>query len=142
MRYDRLREEVCEANRRIGQTGLALLTWGNASGIERESGIVGIKPSGIDYDDLTPGDIVLLQLDSGRTVDGSMRSSSDTLTHLYLYRKFTSLEGIVHTHSHFATVWAQAGREIPCYGTTHADLFRGLVPITRALTREEVGGEY
>jgi len=142
MRYVRLREDVCAANKEIGRTGLAVLTWGNASGVDREAGIMAIKPSGISYDDLTPEDIVIVHLESGRLIEGSMRASSDTPTHLYLYRTFVSIGGIVHTHSHFATVWAQAGRDIPCYGTTHADLFYGPVPVTRALTREEVGGEY
>jgi L-ribulose-5-phosphate 4-epimerase len=142
MKYARLRRDVCEANKEVGRSGLAVLTWGNASGVDREAGVMAIKPSGISYADLVPENIVLVHLETGGLVDGMKRPSSDTPTHLHLYRKFASIGGIVHSHSHFTTVWAQAGREIPCYGTTHADLFYGPVPITRELTREEVGGEY
>lgn len=142
MRFGELREQVCAANKEISRTGLAMLTWGNVSGLDRARGVMAIKPSGVDYAALTPEHIVLLDLDSGRLVEGAMRPSSDTPTHLHLYRCFPALGGIIHTHSHFATVWAQAGREIPCFGTTHADTFHGPVPVTRPLTRAEVEGEY
>lgn len=142
MKYHVLRDEVCEANKEIGRVGLAALTWGNASQVDRENGVVAIKPSGVGYEALTPADIVLIDLASGNAIDGSLRPSSDTPTHLHLYRTFSGIGGVIHTHSHFATVWAQAQREIPCLGTTHADLFHGPVPLTRALTEEEVRSAY
>jgi L-ribulose-5-phosphate 4-epimerase len=142
MKCRSLREQVCEANKEIARTGLAIFTWGNASGMDRDEGIVAIKPSGVDYDVLKPDDIVLLALDTGETVEGALRPSSDTPTHLHLYRTFPELGGVVHTHSHYATAWAQACREIPCLGTTHADQFNGPVPVTRMLTGLEVAGEY
>ena len=136
-----LREAVCEANRQLPASGLVKLTWGNVSAIDRESGVFGIKPSGIDYDALIPGDIVLLDLD-GNVVDGALRPSSDTKTHLELYRAWPRIGGITHTHSRYATIFSQADRGIPCLGTTHADHFHGEVPVCRALTPEEVDDDY
>jgi L-ribulose-5-phosphate 4-epimerase len=142
MEHAELRERVCGVNRDLGRAGLAALTWGNASGVDRQAGVIAIKPSGVDYASLTPADIVIVSLDSGKSVDGSLRPSSDTPTHWHLYRAFAAIGGVVHTHSRYATAWAQAKREIPCFGTTHADLFHGPVPITRDLTEREVQGEY
>ncbi len=137
-----LRERVCDANRRLATTGLVVLSFGNVSGVDRESGVMAIKPSGVAYSELAPGDIVLVSLDTGITTHGSARPSSDTPTHLELYRAFPTIGGIVHTHSAFATSWAQARREIPCLGTTHADQFRGLVPVTRLLTDSEITTDF
>lgn len=142
MTYEPLRQEVCSANRFLGESGLVLLTWGNASGVDRDQDVMAIKPSGVAYEDLVPEDIVVLSLSSGDVVVGQGRPSSDTPTHLHLYREFGDVGGIVHTHSHFATVMAQVRREIPCLGTTHADNFHGAVPLTRMMTEQEVGGEY
>ena len=138
-----LRQQVLRANQEIARRGLAPHTFGNASGIDRSGAepLVVIKPSGIDYATMTPGDLVVTDLD-GKIVEGSLRPSSDLDTHTYLYRSFPQLGGIVHTHSEFATSWAQAGRSIPCLGTTHADYFRGPVPITEPLTAEEVATAY
>ena len=138
---DMLKEEVFEANRRLVEAGLVVLTWGNASGFDPESGIVVIKPSGVDYAKMRPSDMVAVALD-GRVVEGTLRPSSDTPTHLAIYRHFTGVRGMVHTHSVEATAFAQARREIPCYGTTHADQFHGPVPVTRFLTEEEVASGY
>lgn len=136
-----LREQVCEANRALEPSGLVRLTWGNVSGIDRASGLWAIKPSGVDYAALTPADIVVLDLE-GNVVEGKLRPSSDTKTHLVLYREFSDIGGITHTHSLHATMFAQAGRELPCFGTTHADHFHGTVPIVRALTPDEVARDY
>jgi L-ribulose-5-phosphate 4-epimerase len=138
-----LREEVLQANREIARRGLAPHTFGNASGIDRSGAqaLVVIKPSGVDYAALTPGDLVVTDLD-GRIVEGHLRPSSDLDTHTCLYREFPEIGGIVHTHSEFATAWAQACRPIPCLGTTHADYFHGPVPVTEPLTAEEVAGGY
>jgi L-ribulose-5-phosphate 4-epimerase len=136
-----LRAQICEANRTLVPAGLVRLTWGNVSAIDRASGLWGIKPSGVDYAVLRPEDIVLLDLE-GRVVEGNLRPSSDTKTHLHLYREFPSIGGITHTHSLYATIFSQAGRELPCYGTTHADHFHGTVPVVRALTPEEVATDY
>jgi L-ribulose-5-phosphate 4-epimerase len=136
-----LRTEVLEANLEIVRRGLVLYTFGNASGIDREKGLVVIKPSGVPYETMKPADLVITDLD-GKIVEGLLRPSSDLGTHLLLYRKFPSIGGVVHTHSEYATAWAQAGREIPPYGTTHADYFYGPVPITEELTDEEIGGDY
>ena len=138
-----LREEVLHANREIARRGLAPHTFGNASGIDRAGPepLVVIKPSGVDYASLTPADLVVTDLD-GNIVEGSLRPSSDLDTHTYLYREFPQIGGVVHTHSEFATSWAQAGRHIPCLGTTHADYFHGPVPVTEPLTAEEVAGGY
>lgn len=136
-----LKSQVCEANRALEPSGLVRLTWGNVSGIDRTSGLWAIKPSGVDYNRLTPDDIVVLDLE-GNVVEGNLRPSSDTKTHLHLYREFPNIGGITHTHSLHATTFAQAGRELPCYGTTHADHFFGTVPIVRALTPAEVAEDY
>jgi L-ribulose-5-phosphate 4-epimerase len=142
MKSHDLREEVCRINRELGRSGLVTLTWGNASGVDREAGVMAIKPSGVDYAVLTPEDIALVSLESGEVVAGLLRASSDTPTHLCLYRHFEGIGGIVHTHSTHATAWAQAGRELPCLGTTHADHFHGAVPVARPLTEDEVAGDY
>lgn len=136
-----LKNQVCAANRALEPSGLVRLTWGNVSGIDRTSGLWGIKPSGVDYGQLTPEDIVILDLE-GNVVEGKLRPSSDTKTHLHLYREFPEIGGVTHTHSLHATVLAQAGRDLPCYGTTHADHFYGTVPLVRALTPEEVAADY
>jgi len=138
---ENLKAEVLQANLEIVRRGLVLYTFGNASGIDREAGLVAIKPSGVPYETMKPGDLVVTDLD-GKIVEGSLRPSSDLATHLHLYREFPSIGGVVHTHSEFATSWAQAGRPIPAYGTTHADYFYGPVPITEELTDEEIGGDY
>jgi L-ribulose-5-phosphate 4-epimerase len=138
-----LREQVLRANREIARRGLAPHTFGNASGIDRSGTqpLVVIKPSGVDYAELTPGDLVVTDLD-GKIVDGKLRPSSDLDTHTLLYREFPQIGGIVHTHSEFATSWAQASRPIPCLGTTHADYFHGPVPVTAPLSAEEVAEAY
>lgn len=136
-----LAEEVLEANLALVRHGLVTLTWGNVSGIDRERGVVGIKPSGVAYERLTVDDIVLVDLDSGSS-SGSRRPSTDTPTHLALYRAFTTLGGVAHTHSTWATAWAQAQREIPLLGTTHADLSAYPIPLTRPLGEQEVASDY
>jgi L-ribulose-5-phosphate 4-epimerase len=136
-----LREEVYEANLELVRRGLAIYTFGNASGIARDQGLVVIKPSGVPYETLKPKDLVITSLD-GRVVEGTLRPSSDLATHLALYRAFGAIGGVVHTHSRYATAWAQAGREIPCFGTTHADYFYGAVPVTECLNRAQIEGEY
>ncbi len=141
MKLEALRREVLEANLALVRAGLVVDTFGNASGIAREEALVAIKPSGVPYDAMTPSDMVVTDLD-GRVVEGALRPSSDLATHLVLYRAFPSLGGVAHTHSRHATAWAQAGREIPCFGTTHADYIRGAVPVTRLLTAEEIAGDY
>ncbi|HEV3150682.1 MAG TPA: L-ribulose-5-phosphate 4-epimerase AraD, partial [Acidobacteriaceae bacterium] len=141
MRQEALRSAVLEANLELVRRGLILYTFGNASGIDRKSGLVAIKPSGVPYEEMKPADLVLTDLD-GNVVEGSLRPSSDLATHLLLYRAFPAIGGVVHTHSEFATAWAQAGREIPAYGTTHADYFYEPVPVTDELTADEVGGDY
>jgi len=141
-RHADLRERVYEANREIVQSGLVILTFGNASEADRNAGVMAIKPSGVPYGELRPDAMTLVDLESGRPVDSSHRPSSDTPTHLVLYRRFEEVGGVVHTHSPFATAWAQAGRELPCLGTTHADHFRGAVPVTRALTVGEIAQDY
>jgi L-ribulose-5-phosphate 4-epimerase len=141
MMLEELRAEVCEANLELVRRGLVVEAFGNASGIDREQGLVVIKPSGVAYDTLTPGGLVVTDLD-GRVVAGDLRPSSDLPTHLALYQAFPGVGGIVHTHSRYATAWAQAGREIPCFGTTHADYFPGAIPITGSLTADEIAAEY
>jgi len=138
-----LRQQVLRANQEIARRGLAPHTFGNASGIDRGGAepLVVIKPSGVDYASMTPGDLVITNLD-GKTVEGALRPSSDLDTHTYLYREFPQIGGIVHTHSEFATSWAQACRQIPCFGTTHADYFHGPVPVTEPLTAAEVEEGY
>ena len=138
---EELKEIVCRANLELPRQGLVLYTWGNVSGIDRARGLVVIKPSGVAYEALTPGDMTVVDLD-GHVVEGRLNPSSDTRTHLELYRAFPQIGGIVHTHSTYAAAWAQAGQDIPCYGTTHADYFYGPVPCTRSLTAEEVAGDY
>ncbi len=140
--YLDLRERVLEANLALVRAGLVVLTFGNASAIDREAGVVAIKPSGVSYEQLRPADIAVVDLVTGDVVDGDKRPSSDTPTHAALYRAWPDIGGIVHTHSAYATAWAQAGREIPCFGTTHADHFDGAVPVTRALTPGEIDGQY
>jgi L-ribulose-5-phosphate 4-epimerase len=141
MELVRLQAEVLEANLELVRRGLVLYTFGNASGIDRESGLVAIKPSGVPYERLTAADMVVCDLE-GKIVAGSLNPSSDIETHLELYRAFPTIGGVVHTHSEFATSWAQAGREIPAFGTTHADYFHGPVPCTEELSAEEIAGEY
>ncbi|HHU50295.1 MAG: L-ribulose-5-phosphate 4-epimerase [Firmicutes bacterium] len=138
---ERLKEQVLEANLELYRRGLVIYTWGNASGIDREQGLVVIKPSGVAYEKLRTDSMVVLTLD-GEIVEGELRPSSDTPTHLGLYRGFPEIGGVVHTHSPHATVWAQANREIPCFGTTHADYFYGAIPCVRVLTKDEVTTEY
>lgn len=138
-----LKEAVYAANMALVKAGLVVLTWGNASGLDRDRGVVAIKPSGVAYDALRPTDIVLVSLETGLPLPGeTLRPSSDTPTHVCLYQRFADIGGIAHTHSRYATSWAQAGREIPCYGTTHADTFHGAVPLCRALTPEEIADAY
>jgi L-ribulose-5-phosphate 4-epimerase len=137
-----LRERAYEANREIVRAGLVVLTFGNASAADRAAGVLAIKPSGVPYEELGPETMVVVDLETGAAVGGEHRPSSDTPTHLVLYRRFEQVGGIVHTHSPFATAWAQACREIPCLGSTHADHFAGAVPVTRPLTRAEVEGDY
>jgi len=137
-----LRERTFAANRAIVDAGLVVLTFGNASAADRAAGVMAIKPSGIPYEQLGPESMVVVDIASGDVVDGAFRPSSDTPTHLVLYRRFAAVGGIVHTHSPAATAWAQAGRPIPCFGTTHADHFLGDVPVTRRLTAEEIAGDY
>jgi len=136
-----LRAEVLEANLELVRRGLVIYTFGNASGISREHGLVAIKPSGVPYERMTPRDIVIADLD-GRIVEGDLRPSTDLPTHVALYRAFPSIGGVAHPHSRHATAWAQARREIPCFGTTHADYFHGAVPVTSALTAEEIEAGY
>lgn len=126
----------------LPRQGLVILTWGNASEFDRESGLFAIKPSGVDYEALSPEDIVLVEIESGDPVESRLRPSSDTPTHLHLYRKLEGIGGIVHTHSHYAVCFAQAESPVPCYGTTHADHFSGTIPVTRRMTVEEIDGEY
>ena len=134
---EELKKEVYEANMLLPKYGLVTFTWGNVSGIDRERGLFVIKPSGVDYDKLTPDDMVVMDLEGNR-VEGTLNPSSDTKTHLILYNRFPKIGGMVHTHSPWATSWAQAGRDIPCYGTTHADYIYGSVPCARNLNEEEL----
>ncbi len=138
---EKLKEQVWKANLQLPAHGLVVFTWGNVSGIDRESGLFVIKPSGVEYDQLRPEDMVVMDL-NGNKVEGELNPSSDTPTHLELYRNFPTIGGVVHTHSRWATIWAQSGRSIPAYGTTHGDYFYGPIPCTRAMTPEEIGGEY
>ena len=137
-----LRKLVWQANLDLPKHGLVTFTWGNVSGIDRERGLVVIKPSGVAYEDLTQEDLVLVDLETGRTVEGALNPSSDTKTHLELYRAFPEVGGIVHTHSAYAVAWAQAGQDIPCYGTTHADYFYGPIPCARHLRQAELEEDY
>ena len=136
-----LREEVLEANLELVRRGLVLYTFGNASGILRDEGLIVIKPSGVPYEKMKPDHLVVTDLD-GKIVEGDLRPSSDLPTHVVLYKNFPHIGGVVHTHSEYATAWAQARREIPCFGTTHADYFHGAVPVTEPMASEEIAGEY
>ena len=138
---EKLKQQVYEANMELPEKGLITYTWGNVGGIDREKGLFVIKPSGVPYEELKPEDMVVMNL-QGEKVEGDLNPSSDTPTHLELYKAFEKLGGIVHTHSPWATSWAQAGRAIPCYGTTHADYFYGQIPCARSLTKEEIEGNY
>lgn len=138
---EELKKKVLKANLDLVKNKLVLFTWGNVSEIDREKGLVVIKPSGVDYDGMTADDMVVVDL-NGKVVEGNLRPSSDTPTHLEFYKAFPNVGGVTHTHSTFATAWAQAGRAIPFYGTTHADYFYGDIPCARSLTKEEIEGEY
>ncbi len=138
---EELKQKVFEANMLLPKYGLVTFTWGNVSAIDRESGLFIIKPSGVDYETMTADDMVVMDLD-GNKVEGHYKPSSDTPTHLEIYKAFPEIGGIVHTHSSYATSWAQAGRSIPCYGTTHADYIYGEIPCVRCLTKEEIEGAY
>jgi L-ribulose-5-phosphate 4-epimerase len=140
--FEELRERVVAANLALVDAGLVVLTFGNASAFDRDAGVMAIKPSGVAYHALRPDDVPVLDIASGDVVSGTRRPSSDTTTHLALYREFAGVGGVVHTHSPFATAWAQARRELPCFGTTHADHFRGAVPVTRPLSAAEIAGDY
>ncbi len=137
-----LKELVCKANLELPKYGLVTFTWGNVSGVDRESGLMVIKPSGVEYDNMSAEDMVVVSLETGEKVEGKWKPSSDTATHVALYNAFPEIGGIVHTHSRWATSFAQAGRGIPAYGTTHGDYFYGEIPCTRKMTPEEIGGEY
>ena len=138
---EELKKEVCAANLLLQQAGLVVLTWGNASGIDREQGLVAIKPSGVSYEGMTSEQMVIVDLE-GNVIEGELQPSSDMPSHLVLYQELEDIGGVAHTHSTYATAWAQACRSIPCYGTTHADHFRGPVPVTRSLEPEAVQGSY
>lgn len=142
MSLDALRAEVCRANQALVDAGLVTMSFGNASGVDRQAGVLVIKPSGVPYATLTPADMVVVSLDDQRVVEGTLRPSSDTPTHAVLYRRFPSIGGVVHTHSTFAAAWAQARRAIPTLGTTHADHFNGPVPVTRPMRVEEIDAAY
>lgn len=139
---EQLKEKVWKANLDLVKHNLVIFTWGNVSGINREQGLVVIKPSGVSYDTMKPGDMVVVDLKTGKVVEGELNPSSDTPTHLVLYRAFPELGGVVHTHSTYATAWAQAGRDIPNIGTTHADYFHDCIPCTDDMTEAEVKGDY
>ena len=139
---DELKDKVFRANMELVEHGLVIFTWGNVSGIDRERGLVVIKPSGVDYAVMKPSDMVVVDLATGEVVEGSLRPSSDTPTHLALYRAFPEIGGVVHTHSTYATAWAQAGIYLPNIGTTHADYFHNRIPCTRDMTAAEVEGSY
>lgn len=138
---EELKQQVYEANMLLPRYQLITFTWGNVSAIDRESGLIIIKPSGVEYDVMKSDDMIVVDID-GNKVEGKLNPSSDTPTHLELYRNFQNIGGIVHTHSRWATIWAQSGKSIPAYGTTHCDYFFGEIPCTRALTNEEILGEY
>jgi L-ribulose-5-phosphate 4-epimerase len=142
MKYQSLKERVRRANLALVEAGLVILTWGNASGADRDAQVMAIKPSGVPYDRLGVDDIVVLSIKTGEIVEGSARPSSDTATHLHLYREFPAIGGVMHSHSTYGTSFAQAMREIPCFGTTHADNFYGAVPGTRAMTDGEINQDY
>ncbi len=139
---EELKNIVCRANLELPRYGLVTFTWGNVSGVDRELGLMVIKPSGVEYDNMTADDMVVVSLKTGERVEGKWKPSSDTATHVALYNAFPTLGGIVHTHSRYATSFAQAGRGIPAYGTTHGDYFYGEIPCTRRMTPKEIGGAY
>ncbi len=139
--FESLREQVCTANLELNERRLIIYSWGNVSAIDRQTGTVAIKPSGVAYSELTPESIVIVDLD-GKVIEGNLNPSSDTPTHLELYRRFDTIGGVCHTHCPWATAWAQAHRAIPCFGTTHADMFYGEIPVTDRLTDEEIRGDY
>ncbi|MGC8551767.1 MAG: L-ribulose-5-phosphate 4-epimerase AraD [Phycisphaerae bacterium] len=141
-RFESLRAEVCRVNRSLVEAGLVVLTWGNASGADRTEGVMAIKPSGVPYERLTSDDMIVLAIASGEVIQGKGRPSSDTPTHLHLYRAFGAIGGVVHTHSDFATSFAQAGCDIPCMGTTHADNFYGCIPCTQDMSPREIAENY
>ena len=142
MKYQSLKERVHRANLALVEAGLVILTWGNASGADRDAGVMAIKPSGVPYDRLGVDDIVVLSIKTGEIVEGSTRPSSDTATHLHLYREFPAIGGVMHSHSTYGTSFAQAMREIPCFGTTHADNFYGPIPVTRPMMDAEINQDY
>ncbi len=139
---DDLKQQVLKANMALPRYGLVTFTWGNVSAVDRESGLVVIKPSGVEYDDMTVEDMVVVDLKTGAVVEGNKKPSSDTQTHLALYRAFQTIGGIVHTHSRHATIWSQAGQDLPSWGTTHADYFYGDIPCTRLMTEAEIAQDY
>ena len=139
---EELKEKVFKANLDLVKHNLVIFTWGNVSGIDREKGLVVIKPSGVSYDDMKASDMVVVDLETGKVVEGDLNPSSDTPTHLVLYRTFPEIGGVVHTHSTYATAWSQAGKDIPNIGTTHADYFHDAIPCTDAMTEAEVKGDY
>lgn len=138
---EQLKKQVCQANLDLVKHGLVIFTWGNVSAIDRDKELVVIKPSGVSYEYMKPEDMIVLNL-YGQVVEGKLKPSSDSATHLVLYRQFQNIGGVVHTHSEWATIWAQAGKSIPALGTTHADYFNGEIPCTRKLTKEEIEGDY
>jgi L-ribulose-5-phosphate 4-epimerase len=139
--HEELKKAVCDANRQLQERRLVIYSWGNVSGMDRSAGVIAIKPSGVAYDELTPDKIVLLDPE-GNIMEGYLKPSSDTATHLELYRKLEAIGGVCHAHSPCATTWAQACREIPCFGTTHADYFYGAVPVTAVMTNEQIRNDY
>ena len=139
---DALKKQVLEANLLLPKYGLITFTWGNVSGIDREKGLVVIKPSGVEYDGMTAEQMVVVELETGKTVDGTLSPSSDTATHIAFYKAFPNIGGVVHTHSRWATIFSQVGKNIPALGTTHADYFYGEIPCTRKMTKQEISGEY
>ena len=139
---EQLKQEVLEANLLLPKYNLVTFTWGNVSGIDRDMGLIAIKPSGVEYEGMTANDMVVVSLETGEVVEGKWKPSSDTKTHLELYRAFPGVGGIVHTHSPYAVAWAQAGEDIPCFGTTHADYFYGSIPCVRHLTQGELEEDY
>lgn len=139
---EKLKREVCEANLKLVKEGLVIQTWGNVSGIDRKRGMVVIKPSGVAYDIMKPGHMVVVSLATGEVVEGTLKPSSDTPTHLVLYRAFPTIGGVVHTHSLYATAWAQTGQAVPALGTTHADYFYGPIPCTRLMKPAEIQNDY
>lgn len=140
--FKSLKEEVLEANLALPKHGLVTFTWGNVSAVDRERGVIAIKPSGVEYEVMQASDIVIVDLETGKVVEGDKKPSSDTPTHLCLYRAFNDIGGIVHTHSRHATIWSQAGIDIPAWGTTHADYFYGSIPCTRSMSSDEIQRDY